>query len=86
MKFPPMNQSIKLAIASILVGTIGMASIPASYASSAISSGHKATVGAAGHSTLTAKATPKAKAKVKAKVKAKAKATGVKKVSTMKKP
>lgn len=70
-----MNKSIKLAIASILVGTIGMASIPASYAGSAISSGHKDTVGAAaGHSTLMAKAKKKV-----------TKAKGAKKVSTMKK-
>jgi hypothetical protein len=59
MEFPPMNKSIKLAIASILVGAIGMASIPASYASSATSSGNTSTVGAAGHSTLVAKAKKK---------------------------
>jgi peroxiredoxin family protein len=50
-----MQKSIKLAIASILVGTIGMVSIPASYASSAIASGQKTTVGATGQPTLIAK-------------------------------
>jgi hypothetical protein len=57
----PMQKSIKLAIASILVGTIGMASVPASYASSAISSRHNATVGAAGQPTLIAKSKKKVK-------------------------
>jgi hypothetical protein len=54
-----MQKSIKLAIASILVGTIGMASIPASYASSAVSSDRQAKVGTAGHTTLIAKAKKK---------------------------
>ena len=54
-----MNKSIKLAIASILVSAIGMASIPASYASSANSSGQNNTVGTAGHSSLIAKAKKK---------------------------
>jgi hypothetical protein len=44
-----MHKSIKLAIASILVGTIGMASIPASYASSSIAHGRKTIVSATGH-------------------------------------
>jgi peroxiredoxin family protein len=69
-----MQKSIKLAIASILVGTIGMASIPASYASSAIAHGQKTTVGATGQPTLIAK--------VKKKVKA---TKRVKRVRTMKK-
>jgi hypothetical protein len=56
-----MQKSIKLAIASILVGTLGMVSIPASYAASAISNGHTATVGAAGHPALIAKAKKKVK-------------------------
>jgi hypothetical protein len=77
MEFPQMQKSMKLAIASILVGTIGMLSIPASYASSAISNGQTPTVGATGHSTLIAKAKKKMK-KVK-------RAASGKSVKTMKK-
>jgi len=54
-----MQKSIKLAIASILVSAIGMASVPASYASSAVSSDRQATVGAAGQPTLVAQAMKK---------------------------
>ena len=54
-----MQKSIKLAIASILVGAIGMASIPASYASSSVSGDRPATVGTAGQTTLIAKAKKK---------------------------
>ena len=54
-----MQKSIKLAIASILVGTIGMVSVPASYASSAVSGDRQATIGAAGHTTLIAQAKKK---------------------------
>jgi hypothetical protein len=61
MEFPLMQKSMKLAIASILVGTIGMVSIPASYASSAISNGQTPTVGAAGQTTLMAQAKKKVK-------------------------
>ncbi|WP_295615046.1 hypothetical protein [Chamaesiphon sp. GL140_3_metabinner_50] len=46
-----MQKSIKLAIASMLIGTIGMAAIPAGYASAATANGNKTTV-EAGHSTL----------------------------------
>jgi peroxiredoxin family protein len=56
-----MQKSIKLAISCILVGTIGMASIPASYASSAIARGQKTIVGATGHPLLVAKAKQKKK-------------------------
>jgi hypothetical protein len=68
-----MHKSIKLAIASMLVGTIGMAAIPAGYASAATTNGHKTTFGA-GHTTLVAVAKKKS-TKMKSK----------KKVSSMKK-
>ncbi len=53
-----MQKSIKLAIASMLVGAIGMAAIPAGYASAATTDGQKNTV-AAGHPTLVAQAKKK---------------------------
>lgn len=68
-----MQKSIKLAIASMLVGSIGMAAIPAGYASAAPATAHKTTVGA-GHATLVSLAKKKS-AKMKSK----------KKVSAMKK-
>lgn len=71
-----MQKSIKLAIASILVSTIGMVSIPASYASSTIALGQN-TVGATGQLTLIAKGKKKM-SKMKA-------GKRVKKVRTMKK-
>jgi hypothetical protein len=71
-----MQKSIQLAIASILVGTIGMASIPSSYASSVASNSHKTTV-ATGQATLVAQGKKKVK-KVKSGKK-------VKRARTMKK-
>jgi hypothetical protein len=72
-----MHKSIKIAISSILVGIIGMVSIPASYASSAIAHGQKTIVGATGHPLLVAKAKQKKK-KVRG-------AKRVRRVRTMKK-
>jgi hypothetical protein len=48
-----MHKSIKLALASMLIGTIGIAAIPAGYASAATATGHKTTFGT-GHTTLVA--------------------------------
>jgi hypothetical protein len=59
-----MQKSIKLAIASMLIGTIGMAAIPASYASAATVNGQKTTFGA-GHTTLVAQAKKKSTTKNK---------------------
>ena len=75
-----MQKSIKLAIASMLVGAIGMAAIPAGYASAATAEGHTATVGA-GHTTLVAQAKKKS-TKMKS---SKKKAGSMKKVRSMKK-
>ena len=52
-------KSIKLVIASILVSAIGMAAIPADYASAATANGNKTTV-EAGHTTLVAQGKKKA--------------------------
>jgi hypothetical protein len=72
-----MHKSIRLAITSILVGTIGMAYIPASYANSSIAHGQKTMVSAIGHPLLVAKAKQKKK-KVRG-------AKRVRRVRTMKK-